>query len=76
MTELSPVATMTPSSDEVLGSCGVLLPNTEAKVVDVTTGEALGPDQQGEICIKGPQVITFIYFNENRKKAFMTFCRL
>ena len=57
MTELSPVATMTPSSDEVLGSCGVLLPNSEAKVVDVTAGEALGPDQQGEICIKGPQVI-------------------
>ena len=57
MTELSPVATMTPSSDEVLGSCGVLLPNSEAKVVDVTTGEALGADQHGEICIKGPQVI-------------------
>ena len=57
MTELSPVATMTPSSDEVLGSCGVQLPNSEAKVVDVTTGEALGPDQHGEICIKGPQVI-------------------
>lgn len=56
MTELSPVATMTPSSDEVLGSCGVLLPNTEAKVVDVTTGEPLGPEQHGEICIKGPQV--------------------
>ena len=56
MTELSPVATMTPSSDEVLGSCGVLLPNTEAKVVDVTSGEPLGPNQHGEICIKGPQV--------------------
>ena len=68
MTELSPVATMTPSSDEVLGSCGVLLPNTEAKVVDVTTGEALGPDQQGEICIKGPQVITFIYLCQRKQE--------
>ena len=76
MTELSPVATMTPSSDEVLGSCGVLLPNSEAKVVDVTTGEALGPDQQGEICIKGPQVITFYVSTKTGKKAFMTFCRL
>ena len=56
MTELSPVATMTPSSDEVLGSCGILLPNSEAKVVDLTTNEPLGPDQHGEICIKGPQV--------------------
>merc|ERR1711963_531107 len=45
MTELSPVATMTPSSDEVLGSCGVLLPNTEAKVVDLDTNEPLGPEQ-------------------------------
>ena len=58
MTELSPVATMTPSSDEVLGSCGVLLPNTEAKVVDLDTNEPLGPEQNGEICIKGPQVRT------------------
>jgi len=72
MTELSPVATMTPSSDEVLGSCGVLLPNSEAKVVDVTTGEALGPDQHGEICIKGPQVMKGYLDNEEATKSTLT----
>ncbi len=29
MTELSPVGTMTPHSDEVKGSCGLVLPNAK-----------------------------------------------
>ena len=29
MTELSPVGTMTAANDEVLGSCGILVPNTQ-----------------------------------------------
>ena len=61
MTELSPVATSTRDDVFIPGSCGVLLPNTEAKIVDVKTGENLGSNQQGELCIKGPQVSK--YFN-------------
>jgi 4-coumarate--CoA ligase len=57
MTETGPVGTMTPMNDEVLGSCGVLLPNTEAKVVDLHTGKALGPNEKGEMCLRGPQVL-------------------
>ena len=56
MTELSPVGTMTAANDEVLGSCGILPPNTQAKIVDVVTGEELPQGQRGELCIKGPQV--------------------
>ena len=56
MTELSPSGTGTPPKNEVLGSCGVLLSNTEAKFVDLTTGKSLGPKEQGELCIRGPQV--------------------
>ena len=56
MTELSPVGTMTAVNDEVLGSCGILVPNTQAKIVDVETGEELPAGQRGELCIKGPQV--------------------
>jgi acyl-CoA synthetase (AMP-forming)/AMP-acid ligase II len=35
---------------------GLLIPGTSAKVVNTTTGECVGPDQPGEVCIKGPQV--------------------
>ena len=56
MTELSPVVTSTRDDIFKPGSCGVLLPNTEAKIIDIKSGEALGPNQQGELCIRGPQV--------------------
>ena len=56
MTELSPVVTSTRDDVFIPGSCGVLLPNTEAKIIDVKTGENLGSNQQGELCIRGPQV--------------------
>eukprot|EP00095_Tigriopus_kingsejongensis_P005252 maker-scaffold353_size198981-snap-gene-0.37 protein:Tk05252 transcript:maker-scaffold353_size198981-snap-gene-0.37-mRNA-1 annotation:"hypothetical protein CAPTEDRAFT_4190" len=57
MTELSPCATMTPGNRVVGGSCGTPVANTAMKVVDLTTGEDLPPLKQGEICVKGPQVM-------------------
>jgi acyl-CoA synthetase (AMP-forming)/AMP-acid ligase II len=48
---------MSGSKKIVYGSCGVLIPNTEAKIVDLKTGEALGPGMIGELCIRGPQVL-------------------
>jgi acyl-CoA synthetase (AMP-forming)/AMP-acid ligase II len=39
------------------GSVGRNTPNIECKIVDVTTGEELGPDQDGEILIRGPHVM-------------------
>src|SRR4029079_5701168 len=39
------------------GSIGPLLPNTEARVVDVATGEDLRPGADGELLIRGPQVM-------------------
>ncbi len=40
------------------GAIGVPLPDTEAKIVDLETGEkTLGPEQPGELCIHGPQVM-------------------
>lgn len=56
MSETSPIALMTSLDDEVNGSCGVLVPNTEAKVIDVGSGKTLGSNQRGELCIRGPQV--------------------
>ena len=56
MTELSPIGLST--KDEIMkpGSCGVLISNTEGKIVDTETGKNLGPNETGELCIRGPQV--------------------
>ena len=56
MTELSPVGLMSGARNILPGSCGFLNPNTEAKIVHLETGEALGPGLTGELCIRGPQV--------------------
>ncbi|KAL9952229.1 hypothetical protein ACROYT_G039451 [Oculina patagonica] len=39
------------------GSVGVLLPNLECKIIDPETGKVLGPNQDGEMCIRGPIVM-------------------
>ncbi len=39
------------------GSVGMPVFDTELKVVDVVTGEELPPGQEGELCIRGPQVM-------------------
>ncbi|XP_077869836.1 uncharacterized protein LOC144362337, partial [Saccoglossus kowalevskii] len=39
------------------GSVGPLLPNTLGKVVDLKTGENLAAGQDGEICLRGPQIM-------------------
>ncbi len=40
-----------------IGSIGLPLPSTEAKIVDVLTGRALPAGQLGELAIRGPQVM-------------------
>lgn len=39
------------------GSIGEVLPGMEARIVDIETGEDLGPGQEGEILLKGPNVM-------------------
>ncbi len=58
MTELSPVSHLTPPGWFKPGSVGVTAPNTEMRVVDPGSGEDLGLDQDGEIWVRGPQVMT------------------
>ncbi|XP_070537627.1 uncharacterized protein [Ptychodera flava] len=57
--------TMTSSLDEYCpGSVGKLVPNTEAKVVDVDTGGILGAGEDGELCFRGPQIMKGYLNNE------------
>ena len=60
MTETSPVTHSSPadSAKMKLGSIGPPAPNTECKLVDPATGAELGPNQEGEVCVRGPQVMT------------------
>ena len=46
---------------------GPPIANTEAKVIDVITGAEWGPKQEGEICVRGPQVMKG-YLNSRRPR--------
>ena len=71
LTETSPVSHAVPDDarEVVAGSVGPSLPNTECKVVDVATGEELGPEQDGEIWIRGPQVMKGYLNNPSATQA-------
>ncbi len=59
MTETSPVTHSSPAPPHEVkfGSVGVPAPNTECKIVDLETGEALGAGERGEVCVRGPQIM-------------------
>jgi 4-coumarate--CoA ligase len=57
MTELSPVSQLTPPGMFKPGSVGVTTPNTEVQIVDPVSHESLGVDADGEVWIRGPQVM-------------------
>jgi acyl-CoA synthetase (AMP-forming)/AMP-acid ligase II len=60
MTELSPVShksRLARVEETPPGSVGALIPNTEARLVDPETGEDVPEGDEGEIWIRGPQVM-------------------
>lgn len=59
MTETSPVTHSSPAdpAEVKFGSVGVAAPNTECRILDLSTGEALGPNKEGELCVRGPQIM-------------------
>jgi long-chain acyl-CoA synthetase len=62
-TENTAFATCTPWKGKVkIGTVGVPLPNTDIKIVDFETGTTeLELGKEGEICIRGPQVMKGYY---------------
>jgi long-chain acyl-CoA synthetase len=63
LTECTMGATMTPPSaaGARVGSVGLPVFDTEVKIVEATTGNELPPGQEGEVLIKGPQVMKGYY---------------
>lgn len=68
MTELSPVSHVTPYTPIKDGSVGVLVPNTEMRLVSTETGLPVGPNERGEIQIRGPQVMHGYLNNDEATK--------
>lgn len=57
MTEMSPVSHISPPGANRAGASGVLVPGTEARVVDAATGEDAAEGEPGELWVRGPQVM-------------------
>lgn len=59
MTEVSPLshASLVEPDKHKPGSVGFCLPNTECKIVDYTNGADLPAEREGEIWVRGPQVM-------------------
>jgi len=57
LTETSPVTHATPPGMYKAGSIGVAISNTEVRVIDTETGADLGVNEDGEILLRGPQVM-------------------
>jgi long-chain acyl-CoA synthetase len=61
LTEASPVTHCTPVDVSMrtvkVGSIGMPLPDTEAKIVDLETSKTLKQGETGELAVKGPQIM-------------------
>ena len=57
ITETSPLCVANPVTCPKPGSIGIPLPDTDAKIVDIETGEEVSGTEEGELLIRGPQVM-------------------
>jgi long-chain acyl-CoA synthetase len=68
LTEASPVTHCNPVDKSMrtvrVGSIGLPLPDTDARIVDVETGtKTLAPNKTGELAVKGPQIMLGYWHN-------------
>ena len=70
LTEASPVTHANPlDGRRKAGSMGIPIPNTDAKIVDLMTGQDLPAGQIGELAIRGPQVMRGYWGQEEEDDA-------
>ena len=66
LTEASPGITMTPRTASVAErsqTVGIVLPDMEVKIIDPATGGPRGPNEKGELCVRGYNVMKGYYNN-------------
>lgn len=73
LTETSPVthANFVWGGEKVNGSIGVPWPDTDAKIINMETGEAAAVGEVGEIAVKGPQVMKGYWNNEEETASVL-----
>jgi long-chain acyl-CoA synthetase len=70
LTEASPVTHANPLEGlRKVGSIGIPLPNTDAKIVDLVSGADLPAGKIGELLVKGPQVMPGYWDNAEGAEA-------
>ena len=73
MTETTCVGIMMPGKTEDLtGSIGYLVPNTEAKLMDEDGKEVIEESHSGELWLRGPQILLAYWRNEEATKESKT----
>jgi long-chain acyl-CoA synthetase len=73
LTEATTVTHANPlSGRRKVGSIGVPLPSTEAKIVDLATGKDLPPGSLGELAVRGPQVMLGYLGELERARTWIT----
>ena len=72
MTELAPVSHITPESNPRTGASGLAIPNTRCRIISPETGADLPPGEEGELWIKGPQVMIGYLNNEKATRETLT----
>jgi acyl-CoA synthetase (AMP-forming)/AMP-acid ligase II len=79
MTETSPAATITPDFevditnwDNLKATAGLLVPATEGKIIDPLTKQDISPYEQGELLVRGPQIMKGYWKNEEATQQTIT----
>jgi len=74
MTEVSPLshASLSDPQSHKPGSVGYCLPNTECKIVDYNNGAELDVNAEGEIWVRGPQVMKGYLRNPTATREMIT----
>lgn len=64
LTEASPVVSLNPlKGPRKPGSIGLPIPDVKVKIIN-DRGQTLGPEQEGELCVRGPNVMLGYYKKE------------
>ncbi len=71
LTETSPVVSINLINDHYNGSIGLPVQSTDIKIID-NNGNVVGNNQPGELCVKGPQVMTAYWNHEAEQDSPFT----